>query len=113
MAKSTPIYLRSKLAATVGADGVLRKNFDASRHMLRKPKAIAWEAAIIDQALAAGAHAIEVTDRETGDKYKMTMPEFRRLCFTVDRGFGRQLAVELRHWTKNGAHEPVQLAFQV
>jgi hypothetical protein len=80
----------------------LTKEVRGSRHFLRKPPAIAFDAAGIDQAEALGAVRIVVDDLETGRRYSSSMETFRRLALDIDRGHGRQLALPLPFWQAPG-----------
>lgn len=102
--ENVPLYVagRGKPVAFVSR-GVLRKGI-RPEHFLRKPPgAIAFDESIMVEAVRHGAHAIEVTDLERGTVYTCSMADFRRWCFTVDRGFGRQWALERGRWSIDGA----------
>lgn len=82
----------------------LKKGIQPS-HILNKPRAICFDATVIDQAEAAGAITIRVTCENT--TYTTDMERFRRYAFPVCRNAGRQLGMELCRWSVDGA-EPVQ-----
>jgi hypothetical protein len=80
----------------------LVKTVHGSRHFLRRPPAIAFDADSIDQAEALGTVGIFVDDAETGRRYSSSMETFLRLAIDIDRGHGRQLALPLRFWDSPG-----------
>lgn len=86
-----------RIVATV-EDGVLRKFVKGSIHKLRKPPAWAWDKTIINEAVDLGAGRIEVYDSETTITYSISLTEFQRNAFAVDRGHNPQLAVVESHW---------------
>ena len=102
-AASNPIFLRG----TNRVIGVVRgqwfeKTIAASKHLLRKPEAIAFDTSTLDDAERAGADAVFVRDCETGTLYRQQIAVIRRFGFSVSRGFGRQVALPLTHFSING-----------
>ena len=97
--------------------GLFLKTIDSSKgHMLLKPLALAVDAGDLQSAERAGAQRIEIFDTATGATYKAEISHFRQHAFVFNRGFGRQLALTLAHWTRTGgdlqsgaqAAQPVQ-----
>ena len=82
-----------------------QKSIEGSRHMLRKPPAIAYGVDALNDAERAGADCLEVKDRETGIVYSSTLDNFRQHCFEVNRGYEPQVAMRLENWTKTGGKE--------
>jgi hypothetical protein len=80
----------------------LTKEVRATKHFLRQPPAIAFDAAAIGQAKALGAVSIVVVDSETGRRYSSSMDQFQSLAIDIDRGHGRQLALPLPFWQSPG-----------
>ena len=76
-----------------------RKTVTGSIHRLRKPIAWAIDCADLAEAERRGAVRIEILDLETQITYMATIEYFRAHALTLDRGFGRQLALEIRHWS--------------
>ena len=95
------------VAAVCG--GVLRKRVHSSRHFLRTPPAIAFDAAILSKAAALGADRVEVEDLDTGAVYSALLASLQRHGFTLDRGAGRQIALALPAWNRRGPGEAVQM----
>jgi hypothetical protein len=77
------------------------KSIKGSRHMLRCPPAIALDLAGLNQAEQASALRVVVTDTETGTQYRSTIAHIRQAGFELDRGYGRQLALELTGWIQS------------
>jgi hypothetical protein len=73
-----------------------------SRHMLRKPRAVAFDAEIVAQLQRLGCQFLEVFDRETGITYRAGFPEFLAKKISINRGFGQQEALPLRYWDSSG-----------
>jgi hypothetical protein len=98
--------------------GVFSKEARGSLHRLRRPSAWCLDCYSLDAAERAGAHSVAVIDIETGRVYSATISTIRRLGFPVNRGSGRQVGLELRHWRVSGEPEvtgdpegPLQLTF--
>jgi hypothetical protein len=91
---STPIYAGGKVVGKV--EGItFHKSLKASRHFLKIPPAIAFDASTLEDAEKAGAVKVQVTDQETGTIYKTTIAQIRDYGFRVNRGFGDQIALPL------------------
>lgn len=80
-------------------NGVLYKRIIGSRHLLRKPPAIAIDAELYD-AYRTKIQAIEVHDIETSTAYRLLRAEFEQYRWVLDRGYGKQYAVHISHWRK-------------
>lgn len=91
------------------ADGCLCKQIDGSRHFLRKPAGIAFDAAILQQAAELGALRVWVKDRETGATYRATLDAFAEHGVKLDRGFGPQVCLPFTFWQTTQPGAPVQL----
>ncbi len=96
----TPIFAEGKKVGQVRGD-VFYKSIVGSRHMLRKPQAIAISLDALTQAKEAGAALVEVLDKETGIRYQTSLEHFWKAGFSLERGgFGRQLGLPLAGWAK-------------
>jgi hypothetical protein len=96
-----PIFSGGKVVGTVQG-ATFRKTIDGTRHMLQKPnKAIAINVDALTQAEQQGAREIEVYDRETQTIYRATINHFKQRGFSVNRGYGLQLALTLEGWTRS------------
>ncbi len=104
----TPIYVGQRVVGVV-AGNIFKKTITGSKHILRRPRAIAFERCTLRDAAAAGATCAAILDRETGTTYAITFETIHRLSFPVLRGHGDQVAVTLEHWSMNGA-TPVAVA---
>lgn len=97
---STPIYLPGSSKPIGHVSGLFfRKNIVGSRHILRKPPAIAFDRTTLDDAERAGATHVSVTDTETGRTYVSAIKTIRRCGFTVARGHGNQIALTLDRYS--------------
>ena len=68
-------------------------------HMLRTPPSWSFDKNIIEDAYSNGATDIRIETTDTGKVYRTTIKNFITNAFIVDRGFGRQVALLLKHWT--------------
>lgn len=108
--QSVPIYLpgRDKPIGYVNGQ-FFRKTIVGSKHMLRSPKAIAFELCTLDDAEKAGATHVSITDSETGRTYCAPIATVRRYGFPVVRGHGRQIALALDYYSVDGATPVAEL----
>jgi hypothetical protein len=97
-----------RVVATVDGD-CLKKQLDGSKHLLRKPPGIAFDADILEAAERAGAVRVEVRDRETGITYRSTLADFWTHGVKLDRGFGLQVCLPFGFWLARRPGAPVQL----
>lgn len=88
-------------------DGVLRKAVRRSVHFLRKPPAIAWDVACLEQAERLGATRTEILDLESGATYAAPLSAFWRDGIRLNRGHGDQVALPLDRWQVFRKGEPV------
>jgi hypothetical protein len=78
---------------------VYSKTVSGSIHRLKRPPAWAVDARDLVEAERRGAVRIEICDLETQITYTATIEQFRARALPVNRGYGPQLALELRDWT--------------
>ncbi len=95
------VYAQGRVVGEVRA-GVFRKSVVASKHMLRTPKAWALDCQSLADAEQHGAHLVAIHDADSGRTYTATCEAIRRDGFTLDRGFGRQIALPLDRWQLTG-----------
>lgn len=93
----TPIYVNGRPVGFVRGE-IFYKSIQGSRHLLRRPPAIAFDVASLNAAEDAGASEALITDLETGCQYRASIAHVRRAGFEFDRGFGRQIALPLAGW---------------
>ena len=79
---------------------VLRKEIRGRIHLLRKPPAIALDARMYDR-YRPYFDEIEITDADTGTVYRASARYFDRFREVIERGYGRQYALELKRWHTN------------
>lgn len=94
-----------RIVATVTGD-TLEKSIVGSKHILRRPPAIAFDVSVLNDARKLGAKNVIVLDRETGDVYRTEMDDIFFRGIKLNRGFGEQLALTLNQWklSKAGEH---------
>jgi hypothetical protein len=95
---STNHFSRNKIHGKI-QNGVFYKTVSGSIHRLRKPLAWALDVGDVCEAERQRVDRIEIYDRETGITYNSTLENFQAHALKVDRGYGRQLALEVRHWS--------------
>lgn len=97
---NAPVFLRGANGKVYGviANRTLCKRVYGSKHILRKPPAIAIDAPLYD-AYRAQFDALAVEDMETGKVYRLSAKRFDALRWTLERGYGKQYAVALRFWS--------------
>lgn len=100
---SQPVYNNSGRICGEIAGGILRKTAQR-QHKLQRPAAWGWDAAIIDQAEAAGVRFTEVEC--DGRIWRASIADFRRYGIEVGRGYGLQIALPLVYWQTRKAGEP-------
>lgn len=96
----TNIYARGKVVGAV-RDGEFRKTLSSSKHFLRKPPAIAFDISTLRDAQDAGAILVTVVDRDTGSIYQADLDDIFDYGFSLNRGYGHQLALNLNSWKKS------------
>ena len=79
-------------------DGILVKKARESKHMLRSPKAWAFDRSIIETASRHGATGIRIEAGDTGAVFKVSMERFLKKAFPLQRGHNSQLALVLKFW---------------
>tara|TARA_Y100000310_G_scaffold250182_1_gene256355 strand:+ start:248 stop:583 length:336 start_codon:yes stop_codon:yes gene_type:complete len=79
-------------------NGILVKKARESKHMLRSPKAWAFDRSIIETASRHGATGIRIEAGDTGAVFKVSMDMFLEKSFALQRGHNRQLALVLKFW---------------
>jgi hypothetical protein len=99
---ATPIYANGRVIGRVEGDTFF-KSIDGSKHMLRSPRAIAFDRCTLRDAAAAGATLATIYDRATGTSYSATFATIDANSFPVHRGHGDQVALPLDRWSINGA----------
>ena len=76
------------------------KRINKEVHMLRYPKqSYAYDESVVHQCGRYGVQYHVLKDKESGQKYYTWHDNFEKFGFIVDRGHGRQLALELKYWT--------------
>lgn len=68
------------------------------RHMLRRPPAWAFSIEVINLLQEKRVDEVQVICE--GKVYVCDMSKFLKSAINIDRGFGKQLAVPVRYWTR-------------
>lgn len=102
------VYVNGKRVGNV-KDGEFRKSVHGSRHFLRFPPAIAFDVSTLDQAEAAGAVTVNITDQDTGVVYRSTIAHIRENGLSINRGHGEQIALPLEGWIIQKRGDGLQL----
>lgn len=84
----------------------LVRRAQASKHLLRRPPAWAFEERILREAERLGASVVQVTDTETGCVYTAPLQAFWTRGFALDRGFALQRALPLCFWRREDPRQP-------
>ena len=79
-------------------DGILVKKARESKHMLRSPKAWAFDRSIIETASKNMATRIRIEAGDTGAVFTVSMERFLEKAFPLQRGHNSQLALVLKFW---------------
>jgi endonuclease YncB( thermonuclease family) len=95
---SNKIRVKNKVVGYIEGD-TFHKQVEASRHFLRRPPAIAFDVSTLDDAEKQGAKHVCVTDRETWKEYHARMSTVRDKGFSMNRGYGNQIALPLTEWS--------------
>lgn len=72
-------------------------------HILRRPPAIAFDATLIAEAQRRGVRTVSVLNTDSERRYSVTLADFQRYGFRFNRGWGDQIALELKYWAIDGA----------
>jgi hypothetical protein len=95
----TPIHVNGQLRGVViGGELVQRRR--ASIHMLRSPSGWAVDDGILTTARTLGAVRVRIIDTESGAEFVAGVDDFDANGVQVDRGYGKQTALQLHFWRK-------------
>jgi hypothetical protein len=97
-----PIFAGSKVIGKVQG-GVFYKTIQ-SKHMLRKPLAIANDISALQDAINAGARRVCITNKDTGITYTATINHMFTKGVKMNRGWGEQIFLPLDEWQQTGAN---------
>lgn len=95
------IHVNGKPVGKV-SNGVFQKTIAGSKHMLRTPKALAFDVSSLRDAADAGAERVEVYDSESRTTYTASLACLREHGAPLERGYGRQWFLALDWWNVNG-----------
>lgn len=102
-----PIYIPNTAhpVGHVSGDN-FHKRIQGSRHLLRKPPAIAFDISTLQDAEQAGAGFVIVTDTDTDKRYRASIKSIFVHGTRFNRGWGDQIYLPLDWWKRPDA--PVQ-----
>ena len=107
----TPIYVHGRSSPIGYVEGqTFHKSISGSKHLLRSPRAIAFDRSTLVDAERAGAVTAHVTDDESRTVYRASIADIWAHGFAVHRGYGDQVALALTRWAVNG--RPVATVFE-
>ena len=89
------LYSAGRLVGAIER-GILTKRVKIA-NQLRVPPAWALDVDHIEALRDAGGSTVLLTD-DSGEVWSATLEDFDRKAITLNRGFGRQLALPLAHW---------------
>jgi len=92
-----PYFLDGRPVGWFNGD-TLYKTIDGEKHLLRTPKAIAWAACIVDDAVERGCTQLEVFDRRTRVTYRSSVERFQTFAGSLNRGYEEQRFLVLSRW---------------
>ncbi len=109
--QKTPIFVHGRSTPIGYVRGqTFHKNIVGSKHLLRSPKAIAFDRSTLADAERAGAVTAHVVDDESRTIYRASIADIWTHGFSVNRGYGAQVALSLDRWAVNG--RPVAAVFE-
>lgn len=101
------IIVNHKVIGEVIGDKFTKK-IKGSKHFLRVPPAISFDLRSLYDAYKAGAKTVAVLDVETGDTYFASMLDVYAEGHVIDRGYGKQIYLDLDKWTKVTTEQTIQ-----
>ncbi|MCL4833499.1 MAG: hypothetical protein KJZ86_13735 [Caldilineaceae bacterium] len=109
--EKTPIFVAGRSTPIGFVQGnVFCKWIQGSKHILRTPRAIAFDRSTLADAERAGAVFAQVTDDETKTVYRARIDAIWTHGFSVNRGYGSQIGLTLNRFDVNG--KPAAATFE-
>ncbi len=107
------VYLPSGKPIGEIREGTFYRSFRGSLHLLQRPvPALAIDAKVYTR-YRPYFHELLWRDSESGREFRISAKTFEQRAFTLERGFGKQLACPLRYWAvhyPNAKQEQLALA---
>ena len=91
------VYHHNKAVGVV-VGSKFQKRLPGSRHFLNRPPAIANDESVLITAQKMGATEVSILDTETGTVYETEIAQIWHRGFTLDRGWGKQIALLIKDW---------------
>lgn len=110
LSKSDAVVIYSDSGKAVGRvyGDTFKKSIVGSKHLLKKPPAIAFDVSTLEQAIQAGASRVEVFDKENQAVYRTTIKNVKENGLKFNRGFGEQIALPIGKWGRTMKGKPMQ-----
>ena len=82
------------------------------QHFLRTPPAIAIDEEVFRNSVEPRCESIVVLECDKEEILEASTSTFLRHSFSINRGYGSQLALVLKWWSKRNGHESQQMSFK-
>ena len=105
---TTPIYVGKKPVGQV-VGNTFHKSVKGSKHFLHRPPAICFDVSSIKDAEEAGATEVCVYDSDSDKRYYAGISLIWEKGFTMNRGFGEQVALIMSRWRLTKEPDPEQM----
>ena len=89
----------------ISKNSVIFKRCSKSKHFLTTPFGIAVDAETFNEALSEGVKFVQIFEREEEVYYSVSVEQFRKKAISIDRGYGRQLALPLSYFLASKSKE--------
>jgi len=109
---STPIRVNGKVVGQVRGN-VFYKVVVRRKHLYRNMDGYAFDVQSLEDAEKAGAKFVQLTEKDTHDKYRVPIASIYSNGKTLDYGFGKQICCSLNYWTRITKSSAVQLPLGV
>ena len=87
------------------------KHVLGSKHMLRAPRGWSNDRSIIEFLIESNVQVVEIHDKESNKVFRATNKEILDKGRSINRRFGDQIVLPLRHWEVIEENKPKQLTF--
>ncbi len=82
-------------------EGVYKKKFQGSKHILRKYDALGIDKKVVLELNANGCYEIRAKNLENGVVYTIPFKDFQRFAILDNLGAGNQLFCPLKNWNRS------------
>ena len=95
--KVLPIMIDGQYLGEID-NGYIQKHVRASVDMLKKPIGWTWDKRVIEFAEKKRIQNFAIVDDETTNIYLALLSDFRKYGKPIDRGFGKEIFLPIKHW---------------